>query len=125
MQEDQDRYTTSALSTHWRKDRRRQSAERSCGAHGRRQERDASGTPGAQHDKPDSCQITNNVVINDSANATLAVGASPIMATNPRDVADLSKVIGALLINFGWVPGWDLIDAVPSPIKRECSLLVS
>jgi thiamine-phosphate diphosphorylase/hydroxyethylthiazole kinase len=46
-------------------------------------------------------QITNNVVINDSANATLAVGASPIMATNARDVADLSKVIGALLINFG------------------------
>ncbi|GFZ48720.1 hypothetical protein JCM24511_06469 [Saitozyma sp. JCM 24511] len=48
-------------------------------------------------------QITNNVVINDSANATLAVGASPIMATNARDVADLSKVIGALLINFGTI----------------------
>jgi len=44
------------------------------------------------------------VVINDSANATLAVGASPIMATNPRDCKDLSPVIGALLVNFGWVP---------------------
>jgi thiamine-phosphate diphosphorylase/hydroxyethylthiazole kinase len=43
------------------------------------------------------------VVINDSANATLAVGASPIMATNPSDCKDLSPVIGALLVNFGQV----------------------
>lgn len=48
-------------------------------------------------------QITNNVVINDSANATLAVGASPIMATNARDVKDLSPAIGALLVNFGTI----------------------
>jgi hypothetical protein len=25
------------------------------------------------------------------------------MATNPKDVRDLSKVIGGLLVNFGWV----------------------
>ncbi|KAK4686500.1 thiamine-phosphate diphosphorylase / hydroxyethylthiazole kinase, partial [Tremellales sp. Uapishka_1] len=48
-------------------------------------------------------QITNNVVINDSANATLAVGASPIMATNPRDCKELSPAIGALLVNFGTI----------------------
>ncbi|KIR62454.1 hydroxyethylthiazole kinase [Cryptococcus bacillisporus CA1873] len=48
-------------------------------------------------------QMTNNVVINDSANVTLAIGASPIMATHPRDVYDLSPAIGALLINFGTV----------------------
>lgn len=48
-------------------------------------------------------QMTNNVVINDSANATLAVGASPIMATNPSDVADLSPAISALLVNFGTI----------------------
>ncbi|EAL19255.1 hypothetical protein CNBH3540 [Cryptococcus deneoformans B-3501A] len=47
-------------------------------------------------------QMTNNVVINDSANVTLAIGASPIMATHPRDVHDLSPAIGALLINFGY-----------------------
>ncbi|CAK9782890.1 putative thiamine biosynthetic bifunctional enzyme [Cutaneotrichosporon oleaginosum] len=52
-------------------------------------------------------QITNAVVINDSANATLAIGASPIMATNPRDCADLSPVIGALLINFGTITDKD------------------
>ncbi|OWZ67387.1 hydroxyethylthiazole kinase [Cryptococcus neoformans] len=48
-------------------------------------------------------QMTNNVVINDSANVTLAIGASPIMATHPRDVHDLSPAIGALLINFGTI----------------------
>lgn len=48
-------------------------------------------------------QITNSVVVNDSANVTLAVGASPIMATNARDCRDLSPVIGALLINSGTI----------------------
>jgi thiamine-phosphate diphosphorylase/hydroxyethylthiazole kinase len=46
--------------------------------------------------------MTNIVVANDSANATLALGGSPIMATHPRDVKDLSKILDALLINFGW-----------------------
>ncbi|WVR07680.1 hydroxyethylthiazole kinase [Kwoniella sp. DSM 27419] len=48
-------------------------------------------------------QMTNNVVINDSANVTLAIGASPIMSTHPRDVHDLSPAIGALLMNFGTI----------------------
>ncbi|WVF73102.1 hydroxyethylthiazole kinase [Kwoniella sp. CBS 6097] len=48
-------------------------------------------------------QMTNTVVVNDSANVTLAVGASPIMSTHPRDVHDLSPAIGALLINFGTI----------------------
>lgn len=52
-------------------------------------------------------QITNNVVTNQSANATLALGASPIMATAPEEMADLSKVIGSLLINFGTIQNLD------------------
>ncbi|PSS37857.1 hypothetical protein PHLCEN_2v325 [Hermanssonia centrifuga] len=52
-------------------------------------------------------QITNNVVTNQSANATLALGASPIMATAPEEMADLSKAIGALLINFGTIQNLD------------------
>ncbi|EGO25805.1 hypothetical protein SERLADRAFT_348122 [Serpula lacrymans var. lacrymans S7.9] len=48
-------------------------------------------------------QITNVVVTNQSANATLALGASPIMATAPEEMYDLSLAIGALLINFGTV----------------------
>ncbi|EKM54330.1 uncharacterized protein PHACADRAFT_123292 [Phanerochaete carnosa HHB-10118-sp] len=52
-------------------------------------------------------QITNNVVTNQSANATLALGASPIMATAPEEMADLSKVTGALLVNFGTIQNLD------------------
>ncbi|KAH7888813.1 Hydroxyethylthiazole kinase family-domain-containing protein [Phlebopus sp. FC_14] len=48
-------------------------------------------------------QITNVVVTNQSANATLALGASPIMATASEEMYDLSRVLGALLINFGTV----------------------
>ncbi|KAG6337093.1 hypothetical protein ID866_2004 [Astraeus odoratus] len=48
-------------------------------------------------------QITNVVVTNQSANATLALGASPIMATAPEDMEDLSRVSGSLLVNFGTV----------------------
>ncbi|CAE6376035.1 unnamed protein product [Rhizoctonia solani] len=48
-------------------------------------------------------QITNNVVIAQSANTTLALGASPIMATAPEEMEDLEKVAGALLVNFGTI----------------------
>ncbi|KAF8629428.1 hypothetical protein AX15_003475 [Amanita polypyramis BW_CC] len=46
-------------------------------------------------------QITNAVVNTQSANATLAMGASPIMATEVQEMEDLSKIAGALLINVG------------------------
>ncbi|KAI0342020.1 Hydroxyethylthiazole kinase [Trametopsis cervina] len=52
-------------------------------------------------------QITNNVVTNQSANATLALGASPIMATSPEEMEDLSKATGALLVNFGTIQNID------------------
>ncbi|KZP17960.1 TMP-TENI-domain-containing protein [Athelia psychrophila] len=48
-------------------------------------------------------QITNIVVANQSANATLALGASPIMASAPEEMEDLSHVIGSLLVNFGTI----------------------
>jgi hydroxyethylthiazole kinase-like sugar kinase family protein len=51
----------------------------------------------------DKMQITNNVVINQSANATLALGASPIMATAWQEMEDLAKIPGGLLINFGTI----------------------
>lgn len=46
-------------------------------------------------------QITNIVVTTQSANATIALGASPIMATSPAEMEDLAKIPGGLLINFG------------------------
>ncbi|KAG0171589.1 hypothetical protein DFQ30_000755 [Apophysomyces sp. BC1015] len=45
--------------------------------------------------------ITNYVVINDNANATLAVGASPIMSTNRVEMEELAAVNGALVLNMG------------------------
>ncbi|KAH9935372.1 Hydroxyethylthiazole kinase [Fomitopsis serialis] len=52
-------------------------------------------------------QITNTVVTNQSANATLALGASPIMASSAKEMEDLSKVTGALLVNFGTIQDLD------------------
>lgn len=47
--------------------------------------------------------ITNNVTINDCANATLAIGGSPVMATSIEEVADMVKLANALVINFGTI----------------------
>lgn len=46
-------------------------------------------------------KIIDYVVINDNANATLAVGASPIMSTNPQEFEDLAAINGAMLLNMG------------------------
>lgn len=46
-------------------------------------------------------QITNNVVATQSANVTLALGASPIMATGPEEMEDLERITGSLLVNIG------------------------
>lgn len=45
--------------------------------------------------------ITNYVVMNDTANATLALGASPVMAHAREEVAELVSVAGALVLNPG------------------------
>ncbi|KAF8971165.1 thiamine biosynthetic bifunctional enzyme Thi4 [Flammula alnicola] len=46
-------------------------------------------------------QITNTVVATQSANVTLAVGASPIMATELVEMEDMTRIAGALLVNIG------------------------
>ncbi|KAG6865202.1 hypothetical protein C0991_004511 [Blastosporella zonata] len=46
-------------------------------------------------------QITNNVVAMQSANVTLSLGGSPIMASEPQEMEDLSRISSALLINIG------------------------
>ena len=51
--------------------------------------------------------ITNFVVMNDTANATLAVGASPVMAHAREEVAELTAIAGALVLNPGTLnPDW-------------------
>ncbi|KAG6902098.1 hypothetical protein C0995_004278 [Termitomyces sp. Mi166 len=46
-------------------------------------------------------QITNTVVATQSANITLSLGGSPIMASEPQEMEDLSRISSALLINIG------------------------
>lgn len=45
--------------------------------------------------------ITNYVTVNDCANIILAVGASPIMADDLEEVADITAISKALVINIG------------------------
>ena len=45
--------------------------------------------------------ITNYVVMNNSANALLAIGASPVMAHWADEVAEMVAIAGALVINIG------------------------
>jgi len=45
--------------------------------------------------------ISNYVVMNDTANCTLALGGSPIMAPDVAEAADLSKVVSSVVLNIG------------------------
>ncbi len=45
--------------------------------------------------------ITNYVTANDSANVTLAIGASPVMAGDPGEAADMVARAAALVLNIG------------------------
>src|SRR5437763_1347423 len=51
--------------------------------------------------KPLVHQITNYVVMNETANATLALGALPVMAHAPEEVAEMAGIASALVINIG------------------------
>jgi hydroxyethylthiazole kinase len=46
-------------------------------------------------------QITNYVVMNETANATLALGALPVMAHAPQEVEEMAAMAGALVLNIG------------------------
>ncbi len=51
--------------------------------------------------------ITNFVVMNNTANALLALGASPVMAHAVEEVEDMVKIASALVINMGTLnAGW-------------------
>jgi hydroxyethylthiazole kinase len=51
--------------------------------------------------KPLVHQITNYVVMNETANATLALGALPVMAHAREEVEEMASVAGALVLNIG------------------------
>ncbi|MCW0469237.1 hydroxyethylthiazole kinase [Vibrio chagasii] len=50
--------------------------------------------------KPLVVNITNYVVMNNTANALLAIGASPIMAHSQQELAEMMSFSGALVINI-------------------------
>jgi hydroxyethylthiazole kinase len=51
--------------------------------------------------KPLVHQITNYVVMNETANATLALGALPVMAHAREEVAEMVGLASALVVNIG------------------------
>ena len=61
--------------------------------------------------KPLVHQITNYVVMNETANATLALGALPVMAHAREEVEEMAALAGAVVINIGTLsPPW--VDAM-------------
>ncbi len=55
--------------------------------------------------------ITNFVVMNETANATLCIGALPIMSHAVEEVEEMVKLAGALVLNIGTLtPDW--VDAM-------------
>lgn len=55
--------------------------------------------------------ITNYVTVNDCANITLAVGASPVMADQPDDAAEICLLANAVVFNIG-TPGDRTLEAM-------------
>jgi hydroxyethylthiazole kinase len=51
--------------------------------------------------KPLVHQITNYVVMNETANATLAIGALPVMAHALQEVEEMTSAASALVLNIG------------------------
>jgi hydroxyethylthiazole kinase len=61
--------------------------------------------------KPLVHQITNYVVMNETANATLALGALPVMAHAREEAAEMARLAGAVVLNIGTLsPAW--VDAM-------------
>jgi hydroxyethylthiazole kinase len=61
--------------------------------------------------KPLVHQITNYVVMNETANATLALGALPVMAHAREEVEEMVGLAGSLVLNIGTLsPHW--VDAM-------------
>src|SRR5262249_58700538 len=106
------------------RDRRRRRSRRRAG------DRAVSASPGAtltviRERRPLVHQITNYVVMNETANATLALGALPVMAHAREEVAEMVGLASALVLNIGTLsPHW--IDAmlIAGSAANEAGVLV-
>lgn len=73
--------------------------------------------------KPLLHHITNFVVMNDTANLTLALGALPVMAHAREEVAEMVSMAGALVLNPGTLtPQW--VDSMLIAGKRANELRI-
>ncbi|HUL30050.1 MAG TPA: hydroxyethylthiazole kinase [Thermodesulfobacteriota bacterium] len=73
--------------------------------------------------KPLVHNITNYVVMNYTANALLACGASPVMAHATEEVEEMVSLAGALVLNIGTLsPPW--VEAMQRAGKRANALRV-
>jgi len=71
--------------------------------------------------------ITNYVVMNTTANALLAIGASPVMAHAMPEVEDMAGIAGALVINIGtlsdsWIAA--MFKAAKRAKKRQIPIVI-
>src|SRR6185437_2723460 len=81
-------------------DRRRRGSRRRSG--GANTMISAGATLGAiREQKPLVHQITNYVVMNETANATLALGALPVMAHASEEVEEMTGLASSLVLNIG------------------------
>ena len=65
--------------------------------------------------------ITNYVVMNETANATLCIGALPIMSHAVEEVEEMVSIAGALVLNIGTLePAW--VDAMELAGRRANEL---
>src|SRR6266480_1940375 len=78
-----------------RGDRRRR------GAGGRPRMRTGADLAAIRERKPLVHQITNYVVMNETANATLSLGALPVMAHAREEVEEMAAIAAALVLNIG------------------------
>lgn len=69
--------------------------------------------PRLRETRPLIHHITNNVSMNDCANITLAIGASPVMADDVQEVDEMVAFASALVLNLG----------MPNPRKTEAMLI--
>lgn len=70
--------------------------------------------------KPLIHQLTNFVTVNDCANMTLAVGASPVMAIDPAEVEEMVSYASALVINIGALHS-QFVDGMIAAGKRAAA----
>ena len=90
-------------------------------------EKAAKNLTAVREQKPLIHNITNYVVMNYTANALLAMGASPVMAHAQNEVEDMVSFAGALVLNIGtltddWI--FSMIKAGKKASERQTPIIL-